>query len=131
LAMAIRAELSGLGLTSDASHIIRPTVQGQASAQGTETQQNDAVETDTIKGVFGERPYPVPVSSSESMHCQLLGTDKLLRKAKATFAILTSVRQNRSLVAICVYSSANINPVGYGQLARKLAVARYCITAVH
>lgn len=89
----IRAELSGYGLTSDASHITRPSVRGQAramqaalacagldpdkigyiNAHGSATLQNDATETSAIKEVFGERAYSVPVSSTKSTHGHLLG----------------------------------------------------------
>lgn len=89
----IRAELSGYGLTSDASHITRPSVQGQAramhaalacaglapdkidyiNAHGSATPQNDATETSAIKQVFGKRAYGIPVSSTKSIHGHLLG----------------------------------------------------------
>ncbi len=90
---AILAELTGYGLTSDVTHITRPTVQGQASAMraalasanlgadgidyinahGTATRQNDAIETAAIKDVFGARSFTIPVSSTKSMHGHLLG----------------------------------------------------------
>jgi len=89
----IHAELTGYGLTSDASHITRPSVQGQAramhaalacaamepaaidyiNAHGSATLQNDATETSAIKQVFGERAYSIPVSSTKSTHGHLLG----------------------------------------------------------
>jgi 3-oxoacyl-[acyl-carrier-protein] synthase II len=89
----IHAEFSGYGLTSDVTHITRPTVEGQGSAMraalrsarldpgcidyinahGTATSQNDAVETAAIKTVFREFAHSIPVSSTKSMHGHLLG----------------------------------------------------------
>ena len=89
----IHAELSGYGISCDAFHITRPSAEGQAAAMsaalqsarlnptdvsyinahGTATHQNDIVETDAMKKVFGDQVYRVPISSTKSMHGHLLG----------------------------------------------------------
>jgi 3-oxoacyl-[acyl-carrier-protein] synthase II len=89
----IHAEFAGYGITSEVTHITRPSVDGQAramaaalrsanlqpadigyiNAHGTATLQNDAVETAAIKAIFGAAAYSIPVSSTKSMHGHLLG----------------------------------------------------------
>jgi len=89
----IHAELRGYGLTTDATHITRPSVAGQAAAMraalhaarlapsaidyvnahGTATLQNDPVETQALKEVFGAHSAVLPVSSTKSTHGHLLG----------------------------------------------------------
>jgi beta-ketoacyl-acyl-carrier-protein synthase II len=108
----IHAELAGYGLTSDVTHITRPSVDGQAkamqsallaarlepqaidyiNAHGTATLQNDAVETAAIKLVFGGRAHAIPVSSTKSMHGHLLGA------AGALEFVITVMSLTRSTV---------------------------------
>jgi 3-oxoacyl-[acyl-carrier-protein] synthase II len=89
----ILGEIAGYGFANDASHITRPSIEGQAAAieaaltaadidpsaidainaHGTGTQANDGVETGAIKAVFGPRAARVPISATKSMHGHLLG----------------------------------------------------------
>ena len=108
---SIHGELLGYGLSTDASHITRPTVAGQAAAMraalrsgeiaaddidtinahGTGTQANDSVETAAIKEVFGARAYRIPVSATKAMHGHLLGASGALELALAMLALQQDV----------------------------------------
>ena len=103
----ILAEAAGYGLFTDAEHITRPSVEGQAeamrralgdggidgsdvgyiNAHGTGTLANDGVETQAIKTVFGERARAIPVSSTKSMHGHLLGAAGALEYVATVLAL--------------------------------------------
>lgn len=103
----ILAEIGGYGLTTDATHITRPSIEGQAgamqaaldaarlspndigyiNAHGTATLANDRVETAAIKRVFGDAAHGIPVSSTKSMHGHLLGAAGALELVATVLAM--------------------------------------------
>jgi len=107
----IHGELLGYGLTTDAGHITRPGVEGQAAAMraalqsaslapdtvdainahGTGTPANDAVESAAIKAVFGERAQRIPVSATKALHGHLLGAAGALECALSLLAMQHAV----------------------------------------
>lgn len=90
---AIYAELAGYGAASDASHLTKPSQEGQCAAMrmalddaridaacigyinahGTATLAGDVSETAAIKEVFGAHATRLCVSSTKSMHGHLMG----------------------------------------------------------
>ena len=89
----IHGEVVGYGLSTDAAHITRPSVEGQASAMrsallsagwnaaevdainahGTGTAANDATETAAIKCVFGAHARQLHISATKALHGHMLG----------------------------------------------------------
>lgn len=91
----ILAEIVGYGMSGDAHHITQPAEHGDGgyrvslaalrdakitsedigyvNAHGTSTPIGDAIETEALKRVFGERAKKVPISSTKSMTGHLLG----------------------------------------------------------
>lgn len=87
------AEIIGFGASCDAFHLTAPSTPGQKraicaalddarvsvndvhyiNAHGTGTQLNDSVETETIKAVFGERAYDIPINAQKSMTGHAIG----------------------------------------------------------
>ncbi len=108
---AIHGELLGYGLTTDAGHIARPSVEGQAAAMsaalsaagiaadevdainahGTGTQANDAAETGAIKRVFGARAGRIPISATKALHGHLLGAAGALEFVLSLLAVKHNV----------------------------------------
>jgi 3-oxoacyl-[acyl-carrier-protein] synthase II len=89
----IYAEIIGFGSSCDAYHVTAPTSEGQVrairealddarvaasdvqyiNAHGTGTQLNDAVETATIKMVFGDHAYNIPITAQKAMTGHAIG----------------------------------------------------------
>ncbi|ABM37974.1 beta-ketoacyl-[acyl-carrier-protein] synthase family protein [Polaromonas naphthalenivorans] len=108
---AIHGELIGYGLFTDAGHITRPSVEGQAAAMraalrsaridaaqvdainahGTGTPANDGIETAAIKAVFGNRAARIPVSATKALHGHLLGATSALECVLSFMAMQHSV----------------------------------------
>lgn len=107
----IWAEVMGYGLTTDSSHIARPSAEGQAAAMraalasasiradevdsinahGTGTLANDVAETNAIKSIFHSRAYRIPVSATKAIHGHLLGAAGALEFVLAIMAMKEQV----------------------------------------
>ena len=109
----IRAELAGYGATSDAYHVVAPCIDGEGAqramqlaiddaglsvddidyinAHGTSTAANDSSETAAIKGLFGERAYRVPISSTKSLIGHALGASGAIESLACIKAIETGI----------------------------------------
>ena len=90
----ILGEVAGYGCTCDASHLVKPSPEGQCeamnaaladaglapadidylNAHGTATREGDPIEIEAIRRVFGTHAADLPVSATKSMHGHLMGT---------------------------------------------------------
>jgi nodulation protein E len=103
----IYAELVGYGITSDASHITQPSVEGPVraiqmaldeagvkpeevdyvNAHGTGTKLNDVTETRVLKGAFKEHARSVAISSTKSMHGHAMGATGAIELVASVMAL--------------------------------------------
>ncbi len=103
----ILAELAGIGMSSDAHHLVAPSAEGAEramraaledagleprcvdyiNAHGTGTQQNDATESAAIHQVFDGRARHLPVSSSKAQFGHLLGGAAAMESAAVLAAL--------------------------------------------
>jgi nodulation protein E len=103
----ILAVLAGVGMCSDAHHLVAPAVDGPErairgalrdagldpaavdyiNAHGTGTTQNDLTEAIAIHRVFGERAREIPVSSSKPQFGHLLGGAAAMESAAVIAAL--------------------------------------------
>jgi len=107
----IYAEITGFGMSADASHITQPSAEGAARAMraalldarieakqvgyinthGTATQANDPTETAAIRAVFGAHADKLAVSSTKSMHGHALGAAGAMEAVATILALRNGV----------------------------------------
>ena len=107
----ILGEILGYGQSNDASHITRPSMEGQAAAMvsamlaagvqpqevdainahGTGTRANDQTETAAIRDVFGAHAEHVPISATKAIHGHLLGAGGALECVLSLLAMQNQV----------------------------------------
>lgn len=108
---SIYAEIIGYGVTNDAYHVTRPSMEGEMTAirlalsdadvgladvdyinaHGTATTANDVSETNAIKGVFGEHAGKIPISSVKSMIGHSIGAAGAIEFASTCMTIREQV----------------------------------------
>ncbi|MFB1487452.1 MULTISPECIES: beta-ketoacyl-ACP synthase II [unclassified Thiocapsa] len=104
---SIYAEIIGYGVTNDAYHVTRPSMEGEMkairlalsdadvgladvdyiNAHGTATAANDVSETNAIKAIFGEQAQRIPISSIKSMIGHSIGAAGAIEFASTCMTI--------------------------------------------
>ena len=104
----VYAELCGFGLTNDAHHMTAPRPDGRQAARamrnalaeahvspaevgyinahGSSTPLNDPIETGSIKQVFGEAAYQIPLSGTKGYYGHALGASGAIEAAICALA---------------------------------------------
>ena len=117
----IYAEITGWGITSDASHFTHPAKDARGmvgamkmalktaklkpesiqyvNAHGTSTKMNDSLETKAIKNVFGEHAKKFTLSSTKSMSGHLLAAAGALEAA----VVVKSIKEQK------IHATANLH----------------------
>ncbi len=103
----IFAEIIGFGASCDAYHVTAPNSQGQIravqmalndarltsldvqyiSAHGTGTMLNDRTETATIKSVFGDYAYQIPITAQKAMTGHTIGASAAMEVVATTLSL--------------------------------------------
>jgi beta-ketoacyl-acyl-carrier-protein synthase II len=107
----IYGEMAGCGMSSDASHITQPSVDGPVrairmaldeagvapdeidyiNAHGTGTRLNDATETQVVKEVFNHHAKNLAISSTKSMHGHAMGATGAIEFVATVLAVKNGV----------------------------------------
>ena len=118
----VDTEITGYAATSDATHLTKPSVDGQAAAMqaaltdaelppsaigyinahGTATEVGDVTETAAIRKAFGADAYRVPVTSTKALHGHLLGASGAVEFIAAVMAMRTG-----TIPPTCHYAQAD------------------------
>lgn len=108
---SIIAEITGYGVSNDATHITKPNVSGQTlamqralndaciaptqighiNAHGTATIAGDQTETESIKRVFGGHAYDIAISATKSAHGHLMGATGAVELVATIMALQAQV----------------------------------------